>query len=126
MQTLGKFYKEKVLCLKRKERILKEFPDRRGDSKIVKDLFGWKLYYGKDFIECRSGEEARFLEVYFDVGMNEVFVPADLEYLKSIVDRLEDLKRKMDEIISLYLDGVVSHKIKERVKHAVYREILTF
>ena len=123
MRTLGQFYREKILG--RDDLTLRELPDRSGESNVVKDLFGWKLYSGKNCIECHSEEEARYLKVFFDAGMMEVKVPADQEYIKSIISELENLKTKIDEVISVYLDGVLSHKIKEKVRHEVYREIIS-
>jgi hypothetical protein len=122
MRTLGQFYREKIVG--RNDLLTREFPDYRGESEIVKDLFGWKLYSGKNYIECRSKEEARFLQIYFDAGMTDVSVPADNEYLKSILPDLEYLKTEIDKIIGHYVDGVFNRKIRERIRHEVYQEII--
>lgn len=122
MKTLGEFYREKIVG--RKDLATREFLDYRGESNIVHDLFGWKLYSGKNFIECRSKEEARFLEIYFEAGMTEVSVPEDNDYLKTILPELEKLKEGMDEIISLYVRSIFNRKIRERLKREVYQEIL--
>ena len=123
MKRIGEFYREKVLSLPKKSLIKKILPDNSGDVKIEKDLFGWRLYSGKNFIQCRSEEEARYLKVFLDAGLREVYVPKDNEYLKSILPELERLKAKTDEIINFYIDGILDHKIRERVKREVYIEI---
>jgi hypothetical protein len=123
MKRIGEFYREKVLSLPKKSLIKKILPDNSGDVKIEKDLFGWRLYSGKNFIQCRSEEEARYLKVFLDAGLREVYVPKDNEYLKSILPELEKLKAKTDEIIKFYIDGILDHKIRERVKREVYIEI---
>ena len=122
MRTLGQFYREKIVG--RNDLFTREFPDYRGESEIVKDLFGWKLYSGKNYIECRSKEEAQFLQIYFDAGMTDVSVPEDNEYLKSILPDLEYLKTEIDKIIGHYVDGVFNRKIRERIRHEVYQEII--
>jgi hypothetical protein len=122
MRTLGQFYREKIAG--RNDLFTREFPDYYRESEIVKDLFGWKLYSGKNYIECRSKEEARFLQIYFDAGMADVSVPADNEYLKSILPDLEYLKTEIDKIIGHYVDGVFNRKIRERIRHEVYQEII--
>jgi len=122
MRTLGEFYKEKTTG--RDDLVIREFPDYNGECEVVKDLFGVKLYSGKNFIECRSEEEARYLKIFFDAGMDNVAVPGDDDYLKIILPELENLKNKMDEIISLYVDGVLNRKLKERVKREVYIELI--
>lgn len=123
MKRLGAFYREKVLSLPKKSRVEIELPSGSGEIQIERDLFGWKLYSGKDFIECRSEEEARFLKVFLDAGLNEVFVPRDDEYLKNILGELEELKTKIDEIINSYLETILSRKIRAKVRHEVYMEI---
>jgi hypothetical protein len=123
MKRLGAFYREKVLALHGKSLDKRELPADSGESRIEKDLFGWKLYSGKDFIECRSEEEARFLKVFLDAGLREICVPNDDEYLRDILPELEKLKTKSDEIINSYLETVLDRKIRERVRHEVYMEI---
>ena len=122
MKTLGEFYREYIVS--RDDLATREFLEYNGECKVVRDLFGWKLSSGKNSIPCRSGEEARFLKVFFDVGMHEVAVPADDNYLKQILPELEHLKKRTDEIIGVYVDGVLSSKIKERVRREVYQELI--
>jgi len=123
MKRLGDFYSEKVLILHKKSLIKKELPSNSGEIRIDRDLFGWKLFCGKYFVECRSEEEARYLRVFLDAGLREVYVPKDEEYLKNILPELEKLKAKTDEIINSYIDGILDHKIRERVRYEVYKEI---
>lgn len=60
MKLIGEFYREKILSLPKRKLSKKELSDNSGEIKVERDLFGWKLYSGKNFIECRSEEEARF------------------------------------------------------------------
>ncbi len=122
MKTLGEFYREYIVG--RADLTTREFLEFNGECEVVKDLFGWKLYSGKHSIECRSSEEARFLKVFLDAGMQEVAVPADDNYLKQILPELEHLKKRTDEIIALHVDGVLRPAIKERVRRQVYQELL--
>lgn len=121
MKTLGEFYREKVLSHKGKS--TKILPNGSGEIKIEQDLFGWKLYSGKEFFECRSEEEARYLMVFLDAGLTEVYVPKDDEYLKSILPDLEKLKAKIDGVINSYLETILNRRIRERVKQEVFAEI---
>ncbi|MBN2030652.1 hypothetical protein JW824_10455 [bacterium] len=122
MKTLGEFYREKVLS--QKELISVEWPYNTDKIEIKKDLFGWKLHAKRKFIECRSEEEARFLYIYFVAGMTEVSVPKDEQYLKSILPELETLKKKMDDIVNDSIDGILSRRLREKIKQEVYMEIL--
>ncbi|MCK4760745.1 MAG: hypothetical protein KAW12_01000 [Candidatus Aminicenantes bacterium] len=120
MLTIGEFYKENILG--RIDLYTRDLSEYNGETRVEKDLFGWKLYLGKSFIECSSGEEARYMKVFFDTGKPEVDVPADKEFLKSIVPELERLKRRMDEIINFFVDTIRSRKIREQIKYEVYQE----
>jgi hypothetical protein len=121
LKTLGEFYKEKILSCT--DLIPVQLPNGNGENRVEKDLFGWKLYAGKDCIECRSGEAARYLKILLDAGMTEVSVPKDEDYLKSILPELERLKKKIDEIVDSYLDSVLDRRVRERVRSEVFMEL---
>lgn len=121
MPTLEDFYNEKVLTQKDLKK--RELPLQSSTMKISQDLFGWKLYSGKKFIECRSEAEARYLKVWIEAGMREISVPKDDEYLKTIVPELEALKKKIDDIIYEYSRGILNRQIRERLIREVYEEI---
>jgi hypothetical protein len=123
MPTLGDFYREKILS--QKDLIDRQLPTNSGKIEIKQDLFGCKLFYGKkDFIECRSEEEARYLKVWMESGVSEISVPKDEEYLKTIVPELEELKQKIDQVIHDYTFGILNRKIRERIRREVYQEII--
>jgi hypothetical protein len=122
MQLIGEFYREKVLL--RDDLIRRELPYRKGDIRIDKDLFGWKLYAGNRYIECHSEEEARYLKPFLELGFSEVYVPKDEEYLKSILPKWEYLKRRTYEIMDDVLEGVLSRKTRSKVRSAVLAEVL--
>jgi len=123
IKRIGEFYKVKVLSLPKESLVKRELPDNSGKIKIEKDLFGWRLYSGKNFIECRCEEEARYLKVFLDAGLTEVCVPKDDEYLKNILPELERLKIRTDEIINLYISGILNRRLRERIRNEVYMEI---
>jgi hypothetical protein len=123
MKLIGEFYRGKVLSLPKRKLSKKKFSDNSGEIKIDRDLFGWKLYSGKNFIECRSEEEARYLKVFLDLGLKEIYVPRDDVYLKEILPELERLKSKTDEILNSYLATILDRKIRERLKYEVYMEV---
>lgn len=123
MKLIGEFYREKVLSLPKRRLFKKELSDNSGEIKIERDLFGWKLYSGKAFIECRSEEEARYLKVFLDLGLDKVYVPKEDACLKEILKELEKLKAKTDEILNSYLETILDRRIRERLKYEVYIEV---
>jgi len=120
-ETLGKFYAEKVLSQRALE--TKTLPPADGDISIKKTLIGWRLYSGKQSIDCASELEARYLKVWLEAGLDSVKTPANEDYLKVIVPELESLKQKIDEIIAPYLNSIVNVKTKDRISRQLWMEI---
>lgn len=122
MQTLGEFYKEKILS--RKGLATKELPTCPGKIIIERDLFGWKLFVGKKYVECRSEEEARYLKVFGEAGLKTVKIPRKDEYLKELLPGLETLKKRIDEIVDRYTMGILSRKFRQKARGAIWGEIM--
>ena len=129
MKRLGVFYREKILSLPKESLELKEMPSiHLSDTRVEKDLFGWKLTYNKrrsirDSIKCRSEEEARYIKALNDSGFPDIFVPKDDEYLKIILPELEYLKMRADEIIDRFISGIFSRTTRSEVTAKVFAEI---
>ena len=129
MKRLGVFYREKVLSLPKEALELKEMPSfHLADTRVEKDLFGWKLTYNKrrsirDSIKCRSEEEARYIKALNDSGFPDIFVPKDDVYIKSILPELEYLKMRADEIIDRYVSGIFSRMTRLEVTSKVFAEL---
>jgi hypothetical protein len=120
-ETLGKFYHEKVLS--QKALYTKSLPKMAGDVSIKQSLMGWRLYSGRQSIDCSSELEARYLKVWLEVGLDSVKTPKDEAYLKVIVPELESLKLKIDEIIAPYLNSIVNVKTRDRILHQLWVQI---
>jgi type I restriction-modification system DNA methylase subunit len=120
-EALGKFYAERVLSQKALE--TKRLPPTDGDISIKKTLMGWRLYSGKQSIDCASELEARYLKVWLEAGLDSVKAPTNEDYLKEIVPKLESLKKKIDEIIAPYLDSIVNVKTRDRILRQLSMEI---
>ena len=120
-ETLGKFYREKVLS--QKALYTKNLPKATGDVNIKQSLLGWRLYSGRQSIDCSSELEARYLKVWLEAGLDSVKAPKDEAYLKVIVPELESLKQKIDEIIAPYLNSIVNVKTKDRILHQLWVQI---
>lgn len=122
MKTLGEFYREKVLTAPKLR--LCELPAADGEIRVEKDLFGWVLVVNGTKVQCASEAEARFLRVFRDAGMTEVKVPEDEDYLLRILPELERLKARTDEIVESYLESILDRRLRDRLRHEVYAELL--
>ena len=119
--TLGKFYQEKVLS--QKSLYVKTLPKASDDIDIKQSLLGWRLYSGKNYIDCASELEARYLRVWLQAGMVEVKVPKDEGYLETIVPELESLKAKIDDAIEAHLSFIANPRTRDRIVHRLWQEI---
>jgi hypothetical protein len=102
---------------------LRELPSLDGDARIEQELFCWRLYTGKQYIECRSEEEATYLMVFLRSGRREVYIPRNDAYLKEILPQLLYLKKRHDEIIEDRVDGLVGQKLRQRARSKVWSDI---
>ncbi|TKJ32769.1 hypothetical protein CEE39_04855 [bacterium (candidate division B38) B3_B38] len=122
-ETLGKFYREQIL--NQKPLSTKTLPKVSGEVRIEQELYGWRLYYSaKRYLKCNSEEEARYLRVFLDIGMDNVKMPKDAEYMKIILPELESLKAQISDIINSYLESIVNSKIRNRIEHRLWMEII--
>jgi len=121
-ETLGRFYKEKILT--QEPLLTKVLPKASGDARIEQDLFGWRLFLGKESVECESEAQARYLKVFLEVGFDKVQVPQDKGYLGRTVSELEELKTGIDEVINSYLESIVNARTRRRLEQQVWSEIM--
>jgi len=121
-ETLGKFYRERILS--QKPLYTKALPKATGATRIEQDLLGWRLYAGRKHIDCSSQLEARYLKVWLEVGLEKVQVPKDEGYLREILPDLEALKDEIDGVIENYLGAIRDTKLREQILHQLRQEIV--
>jgi len=120
-ETLGRFYQERVLS--QKALYTKTLPRMAGDVSIKQSLMGWRLYSGKQSIDCASELEARYLKVWLEAGLDQVKVPQNKSYLQTVVPQLESLKHKIDEVVAPYLNSIVNIKTRDGILHQLWVQI---
>jgi len=120
--TLGKFYREKVLS--HKSLVKQALPSASGEVRLEQDLFGWRLSWGRQHLACTSEPEARYLRVWAQAGMESVKVPGDEDYLKAIIPELETLKQKTDEVFENYLVSILDSRTRQRLLHQLWQEVM--
>lgn len=119
--TLGKFYREKILT--HKPLRTKNLPKVSSEVKLEQELFGWRLSSGRQYTDCASEMEARYLKVWLEAGLESVKIPKDEDYLKEIVPELESLKQKTDEIFEDYLGSILDPRLRQRLLHQLWQEV---
>ena len=121
-ETLGEFYNEKILS--QKQLYTKKLPKPSEKIWIEQDLYGWRLYSGKKHIVCESEQEARYLKVWLEAGLEKVKIPKDGKYLEIILPELENRKKRIDEIVNSYLESILDPKTRTKIEHQIWTEIL--
>jgi hypothetical protein len=120
-ETLGKFYEERVLS--QKPLYTKTLPKPTDEIEIRQSLLGWRLYSGRNDIDCASELEARYLKVWLEAGMEEVKVPKDEAYLKTIIPELESLEAKIDDAIEAHLSFIANVKTRDRILRQLWLQM---
>ena len=121
-ETLGKFYREKILS--QKQLFTKKLPKHSEKIWIEQDLYGWRLYSGKKHIACESEQEARYLKVWLEAGLEKVKNPKDEKYVGAILPELEGLKLHIDKIVNSYLESILDPKTRTKIENQLWQEIL--
>jgi len=119
--TLGKFYREKVLT--HKPLRTRSLPKVSGEVKLEQELFGWRLSSGRQHIDCTSELEAHYLKVWLEARLESVKVPKEEDYLKRIVPELESLKQKTNEVFEDYLGSILDPRLRQRLLHQLWQEV---
>ena len=120
MELLGEYHRDKVLVLPENQRKQMDLPTWRDDVKIVHEIFGWILQRGKETIECRSEDEARYIWALWSFNWNDFWVPTDDKYLAEILPRLLVLKEGHDEVVEEKTYFYSNRKIREEIKRQIY------
>jgi len=63
--------------------------------------------------------------VFIGAELNEVMVPKDPDYLKSILPALEELKAKHDRVIEKWVRGIFSPKLKNEILGRIWHRVMT-
>ena len=74
--------------------------------------------------QCASEDEAKYVKVFLEAGLNEVQLPGDEKYLHSIIPELEKVKKRNDDIVNSFLDSILSNNTKKALKHRIWSEIM--
>lgn len=122
-KPFGDLYNELILTQKKLREV--ELPGSvcPGETELEKDLFGWKIIYGKHQIDCRSELEARLLRVFVELGWREVKVPLDETRIAEILPAFESLKERADRLYREREKTIFSRKLRREVKMKFYRKI---
>ena len=121
-ESLGIIYKNKILSIS--PLTTKILPKVTNKVEIVHEIFGIRIKADKEYIECDSEDEARYLKVFIEAGLNEVKIPEDKQFLNSMLTELEEVKKRNDDIINSYLDSILNKKTRKTLKHQIWSELM--
>jgi len=123
MQTIGEWYRDNVLH--RDDLIEVEMPySPGGEPHIVPELFCWRLYHGKKYIECSTEMRARYLKAFMDARVNRIRMPQDEEYLKKVVPQLEEVIADTVDWLTFRTDGILNISRREKLLDLVWYKMM--
>lgn len=120
--TLGKFYQENIMA--HNLLVTRELPRATGEIKVEHELFGWRLSWSRQHLDCNSEHEARYLKIWMELGMDSIKIPDDIDYLTAITPQLEELQNSIRKIFDTYLDSIVTRKLRQRLQHQLWLEVI--
>ncbi len=120
-QSPGAFYKEKILS--QESLIARKLPETRGEGRIEEGLLGWDLCFEKSTVECRSGVEARYLNIFAGTGIREVKTPKKDEDIIDSLPEFERLKARARNKIDEHAAYIVNARLREQVVNRIWTEI---
>ena len=123
MIYVGEYHRDTVLSLPESQRKQMDLPTWRDDVEIVNEIFGWVLQRGKEKIECRSENEARYIYALWSFGWTDFWVPTDDKYLAEILPRLLKLKAGHDRVLERGISIYSSKKVREELRRRMYLKV---
>lgn len=119
--NIGKYYNKVILNINLLKKII--LPKTSGKIKIEQDLFSWKVFKGKEFIECSSELEARYINIFLYSYMEDLMIPEDESILKETVLQLESIENNLNEIITPYLESIISPNERKKLNRMLLKHI---
>ena len=92
--------------------------------KIENEIFGFRLISGRKHVDCKIEEEAKYLEIFLSAGLDKIRVPTQESELRQILPELEKLKQKTDEIIKEYISTIANAKLRSKLEHLIWSEVM--
>ncbi|HEC79178.1 MAG TPA: SAM-dependent DNA methyltransferase [candidate division WOR-3 bacterium] len=121
--TLGRFYRERVIKSKISTKTV-TLPTKKGKVKIEHEIFGFKLGSGRKHIECKTEEEARYLKIFLEAGLDTVKIPKQEPDLRQILPELAKLKERIDKIISEHISTIANARLRAKLEHLIWQEMV--
>lgn len=121
-ERLGDYYKATIHKISKKQKIT--LPQATDVARLVHELDGWKIYFGKKVLDCRNELEAEYIKTFLDAGMTEVYMPLEESKLHEIVPTILELRRQHAEVIEEHLRGIPSAKLRSKLRSAIWSYVM--
>jgi len=122
MQTIGEWYRDNVL--NQPNLVQVELPNGDGEIRIEAEIFGWRLYHGKKYIECSSEIIARYLQAFLIARVSNIRMPQDEEYLKKVIPQLEEVIADTVDWLTFRTDGILNISRREKLLDLVWYKMM--
>lgn len=122
-KLVGDLYNEHIL--KRDDLVEKDLLNLLCpcETEIVQDLFGWKIVIGKQQVECDSETQAKYLQIFTELGWSDVLMPKDDEYIAKVLPKFEAIKNRADRLFNERAKTIFGKKLRRKVKMGFYQDV---
>jgi len=121
--TLGKLYSEKVKKSKIPLRTV-HLPAKTDKIRIDSEIFGFRLISGRKHVDCKTEDEAKYLKIFLEAGMEKVKIPKQELHLKQILPELQQIKQKIDKVIESDISTIINVKLRKKLEHLIWQEVM--
>jgi len=121
--TLGKLYREKVKKSKVPLRTV-HLSAKTDKIRIDSEIFGFRLISGRKHVDCKTEDEAKYLKIFLEAGIDKVKIPKQGLHLKQILPELQQIKRKIDKIIESDISTIINVKLRRKLEHLIWQEVM--
>jgi hypothetical protein len=92
-----------------------------GEAEIQPDVTGgFMLKMGNTSISCKTMDEAKYLRVFSEMGLNSVGVPNDPDQVKKLTPIVEEMRKKVEDFVRQKLE---EYPILRRTEKSILGEI---
>jgi type I restriction-modification system DNA methylase subunit len=121
--TVGKLYREKVKKSKIPLRTV-HLPVKTDKIRIDSEIFGFRLISGRKHIDCKTEDEAKYLKIFLEAGMEKIKIPKQELHLKQILPELQQIKQKIDKVIESDISTIINVKLRRKLEHLIWQEVM--
>ena len=91
---------------------------------LLKSLFGWQVICGRQKFDCKTKDEAELLLFWILMGREEIALTSRIPSLALDLTLVKKEYDRIHKILNDALDGIIDEKLKSRIRHLAWENLL--